>query len=394
MSILAKCSACSEPFERLFKFCPNCGLSVTGEGFADKNAIAVHDLFDLAGSLASINDLDLLLKRISYAAEKLTQSEASAVMLLDESKEYLYFKMAGGEKEGVIKTIKIPVGQGIGGWVAEHGKPLLIEDVAKDSRFSATLADQKTGFQTKSILCVPLMLSNEVIGVMEVLNKKSNVGNAKFTKEDQEILGSLAGFATVAIVNSRLNTDQKNFFANMIEILTSAVETGTRNPQGHCWRVAQMSCAIAKQLKISGRPYRTIYYASFLHDIGYITAQRQLLLKNIPISQSKLEAMHPTAGAETVETINLLKDAAPLIRAHHENWDGSGFPDNLKGEEIPLGARIIGFVEAIEDLRNPLISEETYKTQIQQFASQNVNRLFDPKVVAAYLAEISKEATV
>lgn len=392
MTILAKCSHCAEPFERLFKFCPNCGLSVIGEGFTDKDGIAVRDLFNIARSFSSVLDLDLLLKKISSTAEKLTQAEASSVMLLDDNKEYLYFKSAGGEKAHVIKTIKIPVGHGIAGWVAEKAEALLIQDVSKDPRFSAAMVDDKSGFKTRSILCVPLVLQDEVIGVMEVLNKRQDApGVGEFSSDDLDILASLAGFAAVSIVNSKLSSDQKNFFANMIEILIEAIEARSKNRVGHCTRVAQISCTIARRLKIGGQTYKNIYYASLLHDIGYIGAYRQMLEKKAPVSYERMELLHPMVGAEMVSTIRLIEGCAPLIRSHHEFWDGSGFPDNLQRESIPIGARILSFVEAIEDFRDRLIEaeEENLRVRVEQYASENIDKLFDPQVVAAYLVEVS-----
>jgi HD-GYP domain-containing protein (c-di-GMP phosphodiesterase class II) len=369
---------------------------VAGEGFTDKGGVAIRDLFDIARSFSLVTDLDLLLKKISAAAEKLTQSEASAVMLLNDSKDQLYFKTAGGEKGGFMKTVRIPVGTGVAGWVAQHGEPVLIEDVTKDPRFSANLTDDKSGFKTRSILCVPMTMSGELIGVMEVLNKKQEVAGGRFTSDDLEILGSLAGFAAVSIINSKLNTDQKNFFANIIEILIAAVETRSKNSPGHCWRVAQTCCLIARRLKISGQAYKNLYYAALLHDIGYLGAMRQLQTKKLAITPERVEQMHPVAGAELIESIHLLKECAPLIRASHEMWDGSGYPDKLKGEAIPLGARIIAFVEAIEDQRSSMMTEEEFLTMSEQYASKHVDVLFDPHVVAAYLIEVAaaKEAKV
>lgn len=394
MAILAKCSNCNEPFERLFKFCPNCGLSVAGEGFTDKAGVAVRDLFEIARNFSSVTDLDLLLKKISAAAEKLTQSEASSVMLLDDNKEFLYFKSAGGEKSSIVKTIKVPVGQGIAGWVAQNGQPLLIEDVSKDPRFSAAVMDDKSGFVTKSILCVPMFVSGEVIGVMEVLNKRAGAGGGKFSTDDMEILGSLAGFAAVSIVNSKLSSDQKNFFANIIEVLVSSVETISKEPQGHGWRVAQTACSIARRLKITGPLYKTIYYSSLLHDVGYISAPKLINSKKVAMledRQDRIEHLHPEAGAQILESINLLKPCAALVRAHHECWDGSGFPNKLKGEEIPLGARILGLAEAVEELRHPLMGEDEFKKHVEQYVSKHSDKLFDPQVAVAFLLDFSSQ---
>ncbi len=380
---IAKCSNCEEPFERLFKFCPNCGLSVLGEGFTDKAGVAVRDLFEIAKTFSAVLDLELLLQKISATAEKLTQAEASSVMLLDDNKEYLYFKTAGGEKGSVVKTIKIPVRHGIAGWVAKNAKPLLIQDVSKDPRFSAALADEKSGFKTRSIVCVPMIFQDEPIGVMEVLNKKVNAPGGRFTDDDLDILQSLAGFAAVSIMNSRLTQDQKNFFANTMEILGAAIETISQNSAGHCWRVAQTSCTIARRLKITGLQYKNLYYAALLHDIGFI---------GIPKNQPNL---HPAIGADMVSTVRLLSGASPLIRAHQELWDGSGYPSGLKQDSIPLGARIISFVENIENLRdsikkeNPKTTEKEIRVKLEHYASENIDILFDPQVVAAYLVEVS-----
>ncbi|OGR82008.1 MAG: hypothetical protein A2636_07130 [Elusimicrobia bacterium RIFCSPHIGHO2_01_FULL_64_10] len=393
MSVLARCSNCAEPFERPFKFCPNCGLSVLGSGFTDKAGVAVRDLFDIARNFSSVSDLEVLLKKISNTAEKLTQAEASSVMLLDDNKEYLYFKTAGGEKGSYIKTIKIPIQHGIAGWVARQAEPLLIEDVTQDPRFSAALADDKSGFKTRSILCVPMIFQDEVIGVMEVLNKRADAPGGRFTEDDRDILSSLSGFAAASIVNSKLTLDQKNFFANIIEILISAMESGSKNSLGHCWRVAKTSCSIARRLKIADQSYRNIYYASLLHDIGYLGAVRQLQEKKAQVTKERIEHIHPAIGAEMVGTIRLLQNAAPLIEAHHELWDGSGFPNGLKGQSIPLGARIISFAESVEDLRDRLKGEgrqdPDVRTRVEQFASENIDILFDPQVAAAFFVEVT-----
>jgi len=362
--------------------------------------ISIPNFFNIAQSFSSVSDLDLLFKKISTAAEELTQCETSCVMLLDENKEYLYFKTVGGEKERVLKTIKIKVGEGVAGWVAQNNQALIVDDVTKDSRFSSFPADEKSGFKTQSILCVPLLVGNEMIGVMEVLNKKASASKEKkFTNSDLSILTSLASFAAVSISNSKLNLDQKNFFANVLEILTAAVETGVRNPLGHCRRVAEISCAIARRLGIEKEEYKRIYYASLLHDIGYITAPRRLTGKEgslLDDRQDKIEKIHPVIGAELAGSINLFKQTAPLIRAHHELWNGSGYPDKLSEKSIPLGARIISLAESIEDLRNPLISDIEFKKYISEYVVNNSGKLYDPQVVQALLEEIEsrKEALI
>lgn len=224
---------------------------------------------------------------------------------------------------------------------------------------------------------------------MEVLNKKQGVGGGKFSSDDLDILSSLAGFAAVSIANSKLNSEQKNFFANIMEILTAALETCSRNPIGHSYRTAQMACSLARRLKIDQSTYKTLYYASLLHDIGYIAIQKEAQIKKITPSPEKIEQLHPSVGADTVTPIQILRTCAPIIQTHHEYWDGSGFPNHLAGENIPLPARILGLVEALEDRRAPQMSEEEFLKQSEQFATENSGKLFDPQVVAAFLLEVA-----
>ena len=385
MKSAIQCGQCKKSIQEEYLYCPYCGQSAKDEG---DHRISTKNLFKIAHDLSSVSDLDFLLNKISAAAEKITSSETSSVMLLDERKEYLCFKTAGGEKGELIKTIKVPIGQGIAGWVARNSQPHLVKEVAKDNRFSSSLTDQRIGFKTHSILCVPLVVSGELIGVMEVLNKKG-VENGVFSSSDQDVLSGLASFAAISIVNSKLNSTQKNFFAHMIEILTAAIELRPRNVPGHCWRMAQSACAIARRLEVSKEEYRNIYYATLLHDIGYIGLEKQAALKTSAYSREKIELLHPVKGEEMIEGIQLLKGCASLIRSHHEFWDGSGFPDGLEKEAIPLGARIISFLESIEDSRTENMNEEEYVKIVEEYSKKNSGVLFDPQVVLAYLSEIS-----
>ncbi|HCJ65896.1 MAG TPA: hypothetical protein DHV62_00865 [Elusimicrobia bacterium] len=320
----------------------------------------LQEFYELARELSGTLDLDTLLKKIGLAAEKLTHAEASSILLLDEDKEHLYFKTAGGEKGGIIKKLKVKIGQGIAGWVAKERKTLVVQDVTKDERFAKSF-DKSTGFITKSILCVPLILHNELVGVAEVLNKKNG---AQFTPQDQEVFQSLSNLAAIYITNAKFAETQRNFFTNIIEILAVASESREPNLTGHTRRIAQRALAIARELDFNEREYQNLYYAALLHDIGYL----------IPGDRNVRNLNHPSAGVGMVRGINFLAGAAPIIRGHHENYDGSGFPDNIKGENIPLGARIIALLEAVEE--TGLTIEE-----VERFSGTK----FDPQIVKLYL---------
>ncbi|MFH0947997.1 MAG: HD domain-containing phosphohydrolase [Elusimicrobiota bacterium] len=331
-----------------------------------------NEFFEIARTITATNDVDSILKKIGAAAEKLTRTMASSIMLLDDDKKNLYFKVASGDKGMILTKLKVPVGEGVAGWVAANKQSLMIQDVSTDARFTGKI-DSESGFRTKSILCVPLIVNDELIGVAEVLNK---IDGSSFTEDDKEILTGLSNFAAVAIVNAKNISDQKNFFANVFEILTIAFESNDLRFSGHCFKVAQLSMAIARELNITGSQYRDIYYAAILHDVGFIVEQDYSILEH---SSNK---MHPVKGYEMIKNIHLLKDAAILIKYHHLMYDGSGFPaEGLSKDRIPIGSRIIALVEAAEDMRFSVYPEE----KIRQTIESQKGIKFDPAIADIYL---------
>jgi signal transduction histidine kinase len=157
-------------------------------------------LNEVARTLSSTLQLDEVLTRIMEQVEGMLNVEAGSLLLTDPATGDLVFQIALGEKADQVKPFRVPRGQGIAGEVALTGKPLLVANVAKDKRHFKKL-DQKTDFHTRNILCVPLVLYDNIIGVLQVLNKKEG----QFTQNDLDLLGSIASYAAIAIQNARLH---------------------------------------------------------------------------------------------------------------------------------------------------------------------------------------------
>ncbi|MFH1367738.1 MAG: HD domain-containing phosphohydrolase [Elusimicrobiota bacterium] len=344
----------------------------------------LKEIFEIAKSLSSVLDVDTLLKKIDTVAERLLDSDASSIMLMDDNGQTLSFKVASGEKGGMIQKMKVKVGEGIAGSVAQDRKSLIVNDVASDPRFTGKM-DKSSGFVTKSIICVPMFFENELVGIMEVLNKRDPAG---FSDADLKTLESLAALAAVSINNARMSEDQRNFFVNTIEILISAIESRDPKLTGHSWRVAQLSTSIARAMGLDGKEYKDIYYGALLHDIGLLHSQGGVTItEGVVTSRDRSPEMnHPKIGAEMIRNVNLLNGAAPVIRHHHENFDGTGYPDNLTGDAIPVGARIVGLAEAVEEMRMSGYAED----KIRQMLKQGQETRFDPQVVGIYLKDFSE----
>jgi signal transduction histidine kinase len=156
--------------------------------------------FQIGQRMVSTLDLNRLLVDTVGIAASIVNASAASLMLVDEERQELVFEIALGEKGAVLQHTRIPLDEGIAGWVATRGKPIIVNDVARDPRFSRQV-DARTGFLTQSVLCVPLQIKGKTIGVLEVLNKYSGEG---FDEEDEALLMTIAGQAAIAIENARL----------------------------------------------------------------------------------------------------------------------------------------------------------------------------------------------
>ncbi len=327
--------------------------------------------------------IDTLLENIVKSAMHLNSAEAASLLLYDEEGN-LRCKVLLGEQSQALKDRVIKRGKGISGWVAETGKPALINDVTNQTRFNPEFGEKESGFKTKSILCVPLIYNNEIIGVIDVLNKKGGV----FTKEDEELLHSLADQAAISIAQSRAHESWHSDIIHITEILVSAQDSHSPDKKGHVRRVANYANLIGRKIGLSESDLKKLHYACLLHDVGFLKIEIGDPQSRDPREKEKY-VQHPRLGYEMISSIYLWKDAAEIILNHHERYDGSGYPSGKKGEEIPFGARIL-FVAEVFDV---LTSKNSYRKQIDYDAAikeieENAGSQFDPVVVKAFTEAI------
>jgi len=156
-------------------------------------------LMEIARDLASTLDLDPLLHRIIHAATEITEADAASILLYDETSRHLYFQVATNITAPALRGLLIPVEGSIAGWVVQHRQPVRIAHAAQDPRFYSTVA-AKTGYPTETLIGVPLIARDKVVGVLEVINKQQG----EFTQTDEDLLTVLAAQAAIAIENTRL----------------------------------------------------------------------------------------------------------------------------------------------------------------------------------------------
>ncbi len=328
-------------------------------------------------------------RRAMEAATQLMRAEVGSLLLVDEGKRRLYFEVALGDREEDIKTISLKFDEGIAGWVAQNGKPLIVNSPNKDPRFFKGV-DERTEFKTRNIICVPVRVKEKTVGVLEAVNKQERGG---FNKEDLSLFISLADQVAIALDNSRLYQELEEMFFQTTDSLADAIEKRDPYTGGHTQRVTQYSLAIAKYLPLKPSERKWLRITSVLHDIGKVGIEDRILRKPDRLSPEEFEKIkrHCDIGVDIIDHVRQLRESIPGVKFHHEQLDGKGYPNGLKGEEIPVLARIV----AVADTFDAMTTDRPYRKAMEKEAAvEELKRCcgtqFDEEVVEAFLQAYQK----
>jgi putative nucleotidyltransferase with HDIG domain len=177
----------------------------------------------------------------------------------------------------------------------------------------------------------------------------------------------------------------------MVEALSRAIDAKSPWTAGHSTRVTMVGLAIGRRLGLDDRQLESIHRCGLLHDIGKLGVPVEILDKPGRLTPDEMEIMkqHPSIGARIVAPISAYADVAAAVRYHHEHYDGTGYPDGLAGEEIPLIARIFAVADVFDALASPRPYREAWAPdQAIQLIAEGAGTQFDPRVVEAFLAEV------
>lgn len=233
-------------------------------------------------------------------------------------------------------------------------------------------------------LLIPLNSKEELVGFIIVGSKRSA---QTFSYNDEVTLSTLANQTAVIIENARLYEDLENTFVQTVVTLANAIDMRDTYTSSHSQQIAEWAAYTAYLLGCTDQEIQTIYWGGLLHDIGKIGIPDSILRKSGKLDQTEWEIIrrHTIHGAQLVAPIKKLADVAPIIEYSHERYDGSGYPFGLKGEDIPLGARIIGVVDSYSAMRDerPYKRPFTHEEAIVEL-KRNSGILFDPEVVTIF----------
>lgn len=348
-------------------------------------------LLRLGRSVAAETDVDKLLEIITEETGKALNADRCTVFLLDDDKKELWSKVAIGMGNDAIR---IPANTGLAGHVINTGETVNIKDAYNDPRFNKDI-DKKTGYITKTILCMPMRnLNHEISGVFQVLNKH---GNSVFTDEDEDLLIAIGSSAGIALENARLFKkqnlmfkEQKKSFDSFINTLAASIDAKDKITAGHSLRVKEYTVAISEQLGLSREEIEVYEYAATLHDFGKIGIKDSVLYKEGRLTSEEYKHIQEHVYITDQILSNLyfedkFKNVPQIASSHHEKFDGSGYYRGMSGDRIPLGGRIL----AVSDVFDAITSKRHYRDRMPFLEVLNLlreaeNKHFDGKVVNTF----------
>lgn len=341
-------------------------------------------------------DLSLTLRVLLEQVTSQLNVDAASVLLLDEQSQQLEYAAGQGFLTNAIRDVRLQLGHGFAGQAALQRRFLRVDDYRE--RVNGVYPPRWiNNEQFVAYIGMPLMTKGAVLGVLEIFQRSPfNADQAWLT-----FLESIANQAAIAIDNAKLIKDLQT--ANLeltlaydatIEGWAHALELRDGETEGHSHRVAAMTVKLAKKMGISDDELVQIYRGALLHDIGKMAIPDEILKKQDTLSEDEWEIMrkHPLYSIQMLESIEFLQPSLAIPAAHHEWWDGSGYPHGLKGEEIPLAARIFTLV----DVWDALIYSRRYREgwergKVIEYLLSLSGKQFDPQIVTEFMAYIEDE---
>jgi putative nucleotidyltransferase with HDIG domain len=234
-------------------------------------------------------------------------------------------------------------------------------------------------------------VKGELIGII-ALGKK--LSTQPFTQDEQLIFSTLANQTAVAIENARLYDELRTSFIQTVIALANAIDIRDTYTNTHSQEIADLAAKTARALGCSLDEINEIYLGGLLHDIGKIGIPDTILQKTTRLEEKEWEIVrsHPNLGAALIAPIKRLEGVSPMIENSHERYDGLGYPHGIKGESIPLGARIISVVDSFSAMQDKRPYKEPYsRERIVNELKQNSGKMYDPHIVEVFLNVLAAE---
>ncbi len=354
-----------------------------------KQLQALRDIdMAISGSL----DLRLTLNILLETVTSQLQVDATAILLYNDQMHMLEYGAGRGFRTTALQHTHLRLGEGHAGRAALGRRTVRVEHLAMDpGDFSRAPLLVSEGFV--AYLGVPLIAKGHVKGVLEIFHRTPLIPSA--IQDWQQALDGLVGQAAIAIDNAALfddlqrsNMDLALAYDTTLEGWSRALDLRDQETEGHSQRVAEMTMRLARAMAVPETDLPHMRRGALLHDIGKIAVPDAILLKPGPLTPEEWTVMrrHPITAYELISPIAFLRHALDIPYCHHEKWDGTGYPRGLRGESIPIAARIFAVADVWDALRSDrpyrrAWTEERARAHIVEQAGTH----FDPRIIEVFL---------
>jgi putative nucleotidyltransferase with HDIG domain len=348
---------------------------------------ALMPLFEVSKEIISETDTKKLLTLIVGIAVRETHADRACLFLTDEKTGKIIMEKDYGFLPTSLADFREKKLEKLASLLQKENKPLLIvPGLPIPEGF-----EEIPGTENYSSIYTPLTVRGKGIGILSL----SRAGTEyPFTLPDVELVSLLGDQASAAIENARLYEKLEQSYLSTIVTLSGIAESKDFYTDKHMKDIAEYSVDIARKLGLPDDDVENIRMAALLHDLGKVTVPDNILKKPGKLSEEEMEIIrkHPLHGAKMIEPIEPMKVAQGIIRHHHEYFDGSGYPDGLRGMDIPLGARIIAVADAFDAMttnrpyRKALPMEKVVK-ELRDFSGVQ----FDPDIVELFISMLREK---
>jgi len=361
---------------------------------ARQRAKELETLHRVALEITSNLELSNLLKNIVQHAATLLGAKGGGVYLYDPEREELELVVSYNQHRDYT-GYRLRLGEGLSGKVIAQRRPIVVDDY----RTWPERAPQYADAPFTAVIGVPLQVGNRILGVLNITDESEG---RTFNANDVYLATLFAAHAAIAVENAKLYDKVRRQSQELAEVLKqlqesydqtlaalcTALDLRDQETEGHSRRVAELACAIAREMGLSEEKLTSLFRGGLLHDVGKIGIPDAVLHKPDPLTEEEWRLMrqHPLLGARILRDIDFLDQAVDVVLFHQERYDGRGYPYGLRGSEIPLLARIF----AVADAYDAMTSHRPYRRAMDHEEAtaeilRNSGTQFDPQVVQAFL---------
>jgi hypothetical protein len=335
------------------------------------------DLLDkICGNTRSVKQQVSLYTTILEMARYALNASATSMILLGETRQSVVYRFTDGPLGRQVIKVASQQQLGLAGLVVQSGKSLKINAIGEDARFGR-FKEEAAGVVVRSAVCVPLVINDKPIGVLEAFNRLD--GN-DFSDSDLSTMDGMAAGAAMTIHNVKLNESQLYSYRGRLQRLVANQDPREIAECNHSRRVVDYSLLAAREMGLSAEEQETIEYGAILHDVGMLGVPLEIIQKKEKLTNDEWIVIrkHPVMGYNLLGGMSSLNHVGKIILYHHERYDGKGYPSGLKGESIPLNAQIISVAEAFDAMtvkhayRDAMTPQQALK-ELGQFSGTQFN---------------------